>query len=247
MTIYIVLAIQIALVVHVLKTGRNRYWIWLLVLLPLIAGIAYFLIEILPDLQGSIFGQRAMRGVGKAINPGGSIKLHADAWEQSPNADNARRYAGALLDAGKTEQAMAVLETALDGFFATEPTLLLLKAQAHFEMEKPQYAVETLEQLQKHNRDFRSPEGHLLYARALEAAGNPQDALSEYRSVATYYPGAEARYRLAIALRNSDQEDKAQRELEQMLQDAKLAPAHFRKRQKKWLDAARKASSGDGD
>jgi hypothetical protein len=245
MSIYIVYAIQIALVVHVLKTGRDRYWIWLLIFLPLIAGAAYFLIEILPDLRGSIFGQRALRGVRKAIDPGGSIKHRAEAWEQSPNADNARRYGQALLEAGKPEQAMSVLDTALSGFFATEPTLLLLRAQVQFEMEKPQQAVDTLEQLQEHNKDFRSPEGHLLYARALEASGNLENALTEYRSVSTYFPGAEARYRLAMALKNSDHENKAQREFEQILQDAKLAPPHFRKSQKKWLDAARKALSED--
>jgi hypothetical protein len=241
MSVYFIYAIQIALVVHVLKTGRSRYWIWLLIFLPLIAGAAYVLIELLPELSGSIAGQRALRGVRKTIDPGGAVKRQAAAWDQSPNADNARRYAEALLENEETDTALEVLDTALSGFFSTEPSLLQLRAQAQFKRDEAAAAVETLELLQQHNPEFRSAEGHLLFARALEASDRMTQALDEYRSVVTYFPGAEARYRLGMALQKGGFETEAQTELEQMIADAGLAPAHFRKSQKPWLEAARKA------
>ncbi len=97
--------IQLGLIVHVLKTGRNRYWILMLLFMPLIGGIAYFVIEILPEFSGSITGQRAVRNVKNTLNPGADLRHHEAAWEQSPNVDNSRRYAEALLDSDKTAEA----------------------------------------------------------------------------------------------------------------------------------------------
>src|SRR4051812_9140372 len=45
--------IQLAMIVHVLKTGRPYWWFWILISAPVIGGIAYALIEVAPDLGGS--------------------------------------------------------------------------------------------------------------------------------------------------------------------------------------------------
>jgi len=201
--------VQIALVVHVLKTGRNRYWIMMLLFMPLIGGIAYLVIELLPEFSGSI----------------------------------ARRYAEALLDAGRSTDAQDIIEHALKGLFKTEPTLLLLKARILFDQNHPRQAVDVLESLQQNNPDFRNPEGHLLYARALEADGQTEAAIREYSAVAGYFPGVEARYRLALCLRKAGKEAAANSELESILTDAKLAPAHFRRSQKYWLDAVKREAA----
>lgn len=238
MPVYITYFIQILLVIHVLKTGRNRYWIWLLVFLPLVGGAAYLVIEVLPEFRGGIRGQRALRQVRNAVNPTADLKRHSEAWSQSPNADNARRYAEALLDHKKYDEAEAILDTALQGFFSTEPGLMLLRAKTFFETGNPAGAAAILEALKEANPEFRSAEGHLLYARSLEGAGKPEQALQQYQEVAGYFPGAEARFRLALALGESGQQEQMSAELAQMLADARLAPAHFRKSEKHWLDLA---------
>jgi len=229
--------IQLALIIHVLKTDRNRYWILLLLFLPMIGGIAYLVIEVLPGFSSSITGQRAVRNVKKTLNPGADLRHHEAAWEQSPNVDNGRRYAEALLDAGKIAEAEEIINAALKGLFATEPTLLLVKAHIEFDQDRPEEAVETLETLQQHNPDFRTAEGHLLYARALEASGQTDKAVREYSAVSGYFPGVEARYRLAKCLKAAGNDQAAKDERESILNDAKLAPPHFQKSQKHWLDA----------
>ena len=241
MPIYITYLIQILLVIHVLKTGRSRYWIWLLLFLPLIGGVAYLVIEMLPELSGSIGGQRALRGAKTIINPGADLRHHAAAWQQSPNADNARRYAGALLADDQYTEAEEILDQAQSGFFSTEPNLMLLRAQVRFKAGDATGAVSVLEQLQEANPGFRSAEGHLLYARALESVGNSEKALEEYSSVANYYPGAEARYRMALALKNAGNVQESRTEFEQMINEADLAPRHFQKSQAQWLRLAKTA------
>lgn len=231
--------IQIALIIHVFKTDASRFWILILIFMPLIGGLAYFVIELLPQFSGSISGQRAVRSVKQTLNPGADLRQHEAAWNQSPNVDNGRRYAEALMNAGKTTEAEAIISGALKGLFETEPTLLLLKARLQFENDRTVEAVQTLETLQEHNPDFRSADGHLLYARALEAEGKINDAIKEYSAVSGYYPGVEARYRLAHCLEIAGKNTAARTEFESILNDAKLAPPHFRKSQKEWLDAVK--------
>jgi len=231
--------IQLGLIVHVLKTGRSRYWIMVLLFMPLIGGIAYLVIELIPEFSGSISGQRAVRTVKHTLNPGADLRQHEAAWNQSPNVDNGRRYAEALLDSGKTDEAEDIINQALKGLFETEPTLLLLKARLQFEKDRTGETVETLESLQEHNPDFRSAEGHLLYARALEAEESTNKAIREYSAASGYFPGVEARYRLALCLEKAGKSSAAQAEFESILNDAKLAPPHFRKSQKTWLDAVK--------
>jgi hypothetical protein len=236
-----VLIAQALLVVHVLVTGRNRYWILLLLFLPLIGGLAYLIMELLPEWSGGIRGQRARREFGRVINPNGRLKQLAAAWEQSPNADNARHYSTALLDSSRFEEAESIINQSLSGLFSTEPNLLQIKARLRFEQDDPAGAVEVLDRLVRENPEFRSPEGHLLLARALEQAGQTDRALQEYRSVSTYFPGVEARYRLAMALAEAGDAQGSRAELEHILKDARLAPAHFRKAQAGWLRRTRSA------
>lgn len=239
-TTILVWLIQLVLIIHVLKSGRSRYWIMILLFMPLIGGIAYLVIELLPGFSGSITGQRTLRSVKQTLNPGAGLRQHEAAWQQSPNVDNSRRYAEALLDAGKIDEAEEIINQALSGLFETEPTLLLLKARLQFKRGQTARAAKTLETLQEHNHEFRSAEGHLLYARALEAEDRVEDAIREYSSVSGYFPGVEARYRLALCLAANGRENAARKEYESILNDAKLAPPHFRKSQKPWLDAVRK-------
>ncbi|MDX2416307.1 MAG: hypothetical protein QNK19_02480 [Xanthomonadales bacterium] len=238
--------LQLALIIHVVKTGRSFYWIMILLFMPLIGGLAYFVIELLPQFSGSITGQKAVRSVKQTLNPGADLRQNEAAWNQSPNVDNSRRYAEALLDSGKTGEAEETINQALKGLFATEPTLLLLRARLEFENERTIETVKTLETLQEHNPDFRSAEGHLLYARALEAEGRIDEAIKEYSAVSGYFPGVEARYRLALCLGVAGKDSAATTEFESILNDAKLAPPHFRKSQKIWLDAVRNETTSKG-
>jgi hypothetical protein len=240
MPIYLTYFIQILLVIHVLKTGRDRYWIWLLLFLPLIGGVAYLVVEILPGFSSGITGQRTRRSVRNLVDPGADVRELAAAWDQSSNADNGRHYAQALLAADRAGEAEEILDQVLVGLFKTDPALLLLKAQAQFDQEHWEPSLVTLEDMQKHNPKLRSPEGHLMYARALEKTGRNDEAITEYRAVASYFPGAQARFLLGLALKKSGQTNEASEKFRGMIRDAELAPAHFRKSEKHWLNLAGK-------
>jgi hypothetical protein len=149
-----------------------------------------------------------------------------------------QRYADELVKLGRAAEALPIYQTCLTGVFADDPKLLLGYAHAQFAAGDATGARKTLDDLIQQSPDFKSPDGHLLYARALEAEGDVAKALSEYAALAEYFPGAEAGVRYAKLLNRSDQRPLAQQTLKALLERAKYAPAHYRKAQREWLDEA---------
>jgi hypothetical protein len=241
MSLYILsILIQIGLVVHVIKTGRNTIWIWVLVLLPGIGALAYLAVEVLPDLFRSRATRSALRGVQRAVDPDRSLR-HASATAAVSDTVVAKARLGAeLARRGDYAAAVQTYRAGLKGIYEHDPTLLLGLAQAQFAAGDATGARTSLDDLIANNPDFKSADGHLLYARALEAEGNLAKAESEYRAVAAYFPGAEATVRHALLLQKIGRSGEARAALEEMLKTAELAPRHVRRAQAEWLAIAKR-------
>ena len=154
------------------------------------------------------------------------------------NVASRQRYADELVRLGRAKEALPIYQTCLTGVFQEDPKLLLGYARAQFESGEPAAARATLDDLIRKNPDFKSADGHLLYARAVEAEGDVEKALSEYATLSEYYPGAEAGVRYARVLNRLGKRSEAQQTLKALLDRAKFAPAHYRKAQREWLDEA---------
>jgi hypothetical protein len=230
--------IQVLLVVHCIKTGRNTIWIWVLVLLPMAGPIAYIAVELLPEFFGSRGAKRTARNVKKILDPKAELRRYEDEARMGGNVASIQRYAEELVRQGQHDEAIAQFSKALTGLYEHDPNLMLGVARAQFGKGDASAARQTLDDLIKHNPDFRSPEGHLLYARALETEGNATKALEEYKALANGYPGAEAAVRYAQLLKAQDHADESRRVALDLLDQARVAPPHYRRAQKDWLDIA---------
>jgi hypothetical protein len=228
------------LVVHVIKTGRNQIWIWVLVLLPGAGALAYVAAELIPELLRSRTAGRFQRGVKKALDPQGDLRRLESHARMQGGVGAKQQYAEELLRHGRHDEAIALYREVLTGLYEHDANLMLGLAQAQFAKGDAPGARQTLDELIRHNPDFKSPHGHLLYARALETEGNVAKALEEYRVVAHTFPGAEAAVRYAQLLISQGRDDEAQKVLQELLDEARIGPAHYRRAQKEWLDAAAK-------
>jgi len=233
--------VQIALIIHVLKTGRPYFWIFLLIFVPGIGALIYIAVEILPGFTGSLAARRAMRRAGQIVDPQRALRQHRLEYERNRSVETATRLANGLIRDGKHDEAIEVCVEARAGVFADDPTILQTLAGAYFAKGEFASTVETLDSLREKNPDFRSPESHLLYARALEEDARTDRAIEEYEALARYYPGVEARARLALLHRELGNAETATRMLEQIVEDARLAPKHFQRAQREWIEAAKKA------
>ncbi|MGH8230388.1 MAG: tetratricopeptide repeat protein [Steroidobacteraceae bacterium] len=238
------LGIQVLLIVHCIRTGRNGLWILAIALIPLAGSLAYILIELLPSLFSSRGTRRAMRGMRKALDPEQNLRRYEDEARAVGDVASRQRYADELLRQGRAQEAVGTYQQALTGLYEHDPDLMLGLARAQFAAGAFGDARSTLDALIAHNPEYRSPDGHLLYARALEGEGNRDKALDEYAAVSKYYAGAEAPLRYARLLRASGQGEQARRVLNELLDHARLAPRHYRKMQQEWLaDAARELAA----
>jgi hypothetical protein len=235
--------IQVALIVHVIRTGRNSLWIWVLALLPMAGPIAYVLVEILPEVFGGRTARRAISSVRKTIDPERDLREAHKVARLTNSIDAKRRLAEELLARGQYDDAIASYHAALTGLYENDPHLMLGLARAQFSRGDASQARQTLDNLIAANPEFRSIEGHVLYARALEGEGNLAKAADEYAALVGYDASAEARYRQAALLKRMGETERAHDLLRKLLDDAELTTRHARQLQKEWLDLAKRELS----
>jgi hypothetical protein len=240
--IYIISGLlSLGLAVHSIKTGRGFVWVYVLLAtswLPFVGAAVYIGVEILPDLLRTRTTQRAMRGLRTTLDPEGNLRKFETEMQITGNVAARQKYADELVRLGRAKEALPIYQTCLTGVFADDPKLLLGYAHAQFAAGDAASTRRTLDELIQKNPEFKSADGHLLYARALETEGEMEKALSEYATLAEYYPGAEAGVRYARLLIRADQRPLAQQTLKALLDRARYAPAHYRKAQREWLDEA---------
>ena len=230
--------INIILIVHALKTGRPYYWIFI-IMWPVIGPLAYIIVEILPELSSDYRAKRAIRSIRRTIDPDADLRRHQREDKMSGSVDAKRHLAAELVSAERFDEAIEIYRKALSGLYERDPDLMLGLAQAYFGREDYQNARQTLQDLVQYNPEFRSPLGHLLFARSTEACGDTAAAIDEYEIVSGTYPGPEAKVHFARLLEKENNPDRALDIYDDIVNAAELAPRHFLKTQKEWVNAAK--------
>jgi len=227
-------------ILHVLRTGRDMRWIFLILFLPGVGALIYIVAEVLPSFNQNLTARRAMRRVRDAVDPTRGVREGELEYERNRSVETASRLAGELTKAGRYDEAIRICNEARTGLFEDDPKILLALANAQFAAGQYRETIGTLDYLREKNPGFRSPDGHLIYARSLDESGDTNRALAEYESLSSYYPGAEARVRQALLHKKIGMTDRAEELLEGVLRDARLAPKHFRKSQREWIELAQR-------
>ena len=88
-------------------------------------------------------------------------------------------------------------------------------------------------------RRLRYAYPYLLYAQSNEHLGNLKQALDEYKVLADYYSGAEAKYCYAKLLQKQGEKDQAKQLFKEIIEYAKLSTRHYRDLNKKWISLAK--------
>jgi hypothetical protein len=236
--------LDIILVVHAAKTGRFYPWAYLILMIPLLGALAYVLVELGPEWFGSYEGQKARKRIVSAVNPEGRYRVLTDQLAITDTIANREALAAECLALGKFEEAKHHYDEILARPLGEEPVYMLGRARAEFALGRCADTVATLDELRRRWSDYQSAEGHLLYARALAEIGRTNEAVEEYKALAGYYPGAEARVRYGMLLDRVGHRAEAQRVLSDLLTHMRRAPRYVRKVQAEWIGMAEKALRG---
>ena len=225
--------------VHAVRTGRSCYWIFIVLAFPLIGALIYVLAELLPDLLGTRAVHQAAGRARRMLDPEKAYREASRNLQISPTPHNMCALAETCVDRQSYDEAITLYRSALVGIAADAPDIMEGLARAHFLKGDMAGTLAVLDDLRAKNPDYRSAGAHMIYARSLEGLGRHGEALDEYGALTRYFSGEEARCRHALILRKVGRLAEARRLFEEILRAQSLAPRHYIKAQREWIDVAR--------
>ncbi len=227
--------------VHVVRTGKEMYWLWILVIGGPLGAAFYFFAVLLPEMLGGRAARNMSRAAVKAMDPEREYRAALRNLEDTPTVGNRMKVAQAAAALGRWSDAEAQWALCLEGHWADDPTILLGHANALLELGRFEDALKRLEQVRALGRDGETPAVALAFARAYEGLGRNEEADDAYRFAADRVPGLEAGARYVAFMAKTGRREDAEiglGELERRLQ--KIAPA-LRGEARPWRDMAAKA------
>lgn len=240
------LALQIACAVHVVRTGREQYWLWIILIGSYLGVIVYAIAVLIPDLRHDPHGRAAARQVLHTLDPERQRRHIQQRLEVADTIDNRRALAEECLRLRDYANAAELYRSMLKGVYADDASFLLGLARAQAGQEDFAAARATLDKLYAVHPDFRSNDAELLRARTFEATGDHAAALDRYHALSTSYPGEEARFRYGALLKQIGRQADARGVFGEMLKRAKTAPRYYRRKEKDWLALAQRELAGLG-
>lgn len=201
--LHVLVAIYFA--IHVVRTGREMYWLLILFMFPLLGSVVYFFAVYLPDSRLQHTVKKTVSAAAKSLDPGRELREARQAYDLTPTAQNQMRLAAALLEAGETAQAAENYEACLHGPFASDPEIRLGAAKARLHNGQSAAAIELLDAIRKETPDFRQEQVSLLLALSYAHSGRAQEAQAEFHFAVTRFGSVETRAEYALwALSSGD-------------------------------------------
>jgi hypothetical protein len=221
-----ILALQIYCIVDVIRRGRSSLWIMALVFLPVASAVAYFIVEILPALQGNRHVRGARQKLVEKLDPERELRAAQQALDIADTMANRLRVADALTALGRHSEALPLYQRGAGPRpdFRTGEKL----ARSLFLNDKPEEALSMVDALPKVTGQSDRDRATLLRARILEDLGRNDEALEHYAEVVDRVPGDEARCRYAALLMKVGRKDEARRVLEDVEHRMKYLDRHTR-------------------
>ncbi|MES2058833.1 MAG: tetratricopeptide repeat protein [Pseudomonadota bacterium] len=216
MIIYLaILAVQVMLIIDVIRNGRNQLWIMALMFLPGPGTIAYLAIEVYPRLRGNRHVRTARASVVAKLDPEREVRAARDALDLADTAANRIRLADALAELGRYDDALPLYREATERGPIDMRTGEKL-ARAQFETGAAAEALATLDANPVPSTQSDRDRHGLLRARIFELLGRKEEALALYADLVTRLPGEEGRCRYAALLLDQGWEKKARVVLEEV-------------------------------
>ena len=234
-------ALQILFAVHAWRTGRDQFWIFILLIFPGVGCALYFFAEILPEMLKGPEADRIKAWWAHRKDPDKDAREAWDALDAAPTVANRLRLAQVLMRRGDYDGVIVALQPALDGHFADDPAVLEGLAFAYQGKGALAPALDYAERACTHEAWVAKDYMQLLRARLTRANGMTDKAKALYAALVKHYPGEEARMDYAGLLAETGDAAGAQAIYADIVRRAPYAPPHYQDAQKEWIDAAQRA------
>jgi len=225
MIIYVaIIALQVYCIVHVIRNNGRMFWIFPLLIAPVVSAIAYFIVEILPTLQHNRHVRTAKEQIAQKMDPERELRAAQGQLDIADTMANRIRVADALTELGRHKEALPLYQRGAGPRpdFRTGEKL----ARSLYLNDRNDEALSVLDVLPRVTGQSDIDRTKLLRARILEDMGRSDEALELYTEIMDRMPGDEARCRCAALLLKVGRKSEAVRVLEEVEQRMKYIDRH---------------------
>jgi len=235
--VWLVLAgIQLACIIHVVRTGRPYWWIMVIFWFPLIGALAYFFFEIRPSVGKFDYHAWLWRLKGAKER----IAIREGVLEDSNTVRNRLALADELHAAGQFDRECAVLSEGLRGAFKDDATLLMRLVQSHLAAGRPAEAEQVLAKTVPEKSADAQLQFALLTARVAARCGRPDEAGKLFGELIAKKKSEGPRFYYAEFLLHSGHRDEATAILRDILYQYRRGTPVWRFVERRWYYAAKR-------
>ncbi|MEQ1689258.1 MAG: hypothetical protein ABL874_11860 [Sphingopyxis sp.] len=199
------LALQLLCIVHCLRNRNNNIWIIGIIIGSLIGCLAYFIVEILPDLMGNRRIRAAQGQLADRIDPERNVRAATHALDLADSVANRLAMGDALCQRARHEEALVHYRTAEARSVVDDPAVLMRLADANLELGQTDTALAALDRIPEGGTQSDRDKRQILRARLFEQRGDDRGALRLLEEMIDRSTGDEVRCRAAaILLRTGD-------------------------------------------
>lgn len=224
--------LQLIAVVHCAKTGRDRFWIWIIIIGGLIGALAYFLVEGMPDwnaLMRSFKGPARRRRI---------IALRA-MIRDNPSAGNYEQLGELLVQQEKWGEA----RDAFDRAIASRSDLLdtfYWRGVCAFHLGDHAAAITDLQYVVARDPKYDYSRARCLLARALARSGRVDEAMTTFDLLVESTTASESLVAAAEFYAANGRAETARELVEAVLSRRETMPSYQKRRDRPAFRAARK-------
>lgn len=227
--------LQIALCVHVYRTGRPFWWIWLIMMGSLVGCLLYLFLEVLPDARRN--SPRIIKAswfIPKSV----MVSRAREHVAQTDTVETRLILAALLYDYGNKDEAEQVVSECASGVFRDDPEVISEVAWYKVAVGKLADAEQLLLQANTRNNKQAGRRIDLLKARIWLGNRKYQEALDILSSLPPVNLGEEPRYYAALCHLGLGNVPEAARLLTAITKSFRKGSKVWRRSEKAWYKAA---------
>lgn len=236
MIFFIPIILQALLIIHVYKTGRDRFWIFILIFVPFAGGLAYLAVAILPDLVHSSSVKAAHQNINKAISPNRELELLQSKAARTPTLENIRALGEEYLRRGNYGSAIDSFKQCLQGPFSDNVPVMTKLAWAYYESNQLEAADTLLNEIIQIQQDDQTAEVFMLHGNIKNKLGDFQNAEESFQAAAHKSSDLKYKFKYGKYLSDRGEVERANVIFHQIFLSYETMPAYSRKFNRKWIN-----------
>jgi hypothetical protein len=230
----VLLALQLFCVIHVYRTGRPFWWVWIIFAVPGLGVAAYVFLELRPS-----WGRLNWKAIAwKLKSPAARIRIREEIVEESPTQAHRLQLANELIADGQYQRASEALTAGLHGVFSGDADLLLRLIDCQLMLDQPAAAAASLAKMEEVRDSSMRIRRRTAEARVAGANGDSAKAEATFRELLNQDRTEAPRYYFGEFLIKTGRRDEGREILNGLVKRYRKGSPVWRAHERRWYQAS---------